>query len=178
MRRALALAAAIALAGGAAIAQNTFIFWTLIRDPDAATLVSDRDYHAPEGIRLSFSCKAKSKKLTVREYLNRTDRVKPAIEFRKRDGRTVVQESCDAACARESDAAVREYIRDGGQLLALRPQRYAETVVNWNAPQEKLISSHLLDPAQFGDAGPASVQAGLTRQRELLASFKQACQLR
>lgn len=175
------LAGAIALAGvGVAVAQpspNAFVFWNLMRDANGASLVSDRDYHRPESLRVTFSCTPGVKKITVREYLNDTDRVRASLPLSRRD-RLKITEGCDGQCERHSDAAIRDYVARPGDLPALRPKRFGEASISWNGSTKKLIDRYLFDPTQFGDARPASVQSGLARQRNLLSQFQSVCGLK
>lgn len=179
----LAPLAAAALAGGWAFAQqapshNAFVYWNLVQDGDGVSLVSDRDYHRPEGLRVTFSCQPGAKKITVREYLDRAERSRPSVPLARRDGRFKTVEQCDAQCARHSDTVVKDYLRTPGDLAAVRPQRYAEAQVNWRDSTKTLIERYLLDPTQFGDAKPGAVQTGLTRQRNLVRLFQEQCRLK
>lgn len=176
--------AAAAFAGGWVHAQpqpshNAFIYWNLVQDDGGgASLVSDRDYHRPEGLRVTFSCRPNAKKITVREYLDRADRSRPSVPLTRRDGRFRTVEQCDAQCVRHSDTAVRDYLRSPSDLTAIRPQRYAEAQVNWRDSTKALLERYLLDPTQFGDARPAAVQTGLARQRNLIRLFQEQCRLK
>ncbi|HYD45938.1 MAG TPA: hypothetical protein VEA79_11805, partial [Phenylobacterium sp.] len=105
------------------------------------------------------------------------DRTRPSLPLSRRD-RLRINEGCDAACQRHSDAALRNFVRRPADLQTLRPARYGEASLRWNASTKKLLDRYVLDPAQFGDAGPASVQNGLAKQRNLLAQFKAACRLK
>lgn len=180
MKALLAGAVLAASAGLYAVAQpspNAFMYWNLIPEGDGASLVSDRDYHRPEGLRVSFSCRAGVRKVTVREYLNSAERAQPSLPLSRRDGRLRIHEGCDAVCERHSDTALRNYVKPA-DLTALRPTRYGEAALTWNSSTKTLIDRYVLDPTQFGDAAPSAVQAGLAKQRSLLAQFKATCNLK
>ncbi|MCC7267160.1 MAG: hypothetical protein IT546_07435 [Caulobacteraceae bacterium] len=182
MKRVLALTAGLAALGAAtAVAQpspNAFVFWNLVPDGAGASLVSDRDYHAPEGLRVVFSCQPGGKRITVREYLNQAERKTPSLPLTRRDGRLRTVEGCDGACARHSDTVLKDVVSSPAELQSLRPRRYAEAQLRWNDSTKQLIDRYVLDRTQFGDARPAAVETGLARQRNLVSQFKSICKLR